>query len=242
MSIIEIPSWMDEIAPGAAEAARAINRRAINSGNLSGLQGERLARLTNDTCSVWRELKRPHSSKRHLSDRELWEAQHELMYEAYRAADFQPASPREIEQSKTKIKELGTAIFTSAQKLRTLGRDAQFEGMWGTYRNNENRRNDRVLHSLPNDPRAIADVLERIADFCERAATLYKPEGPVPPVPQVNDSEAHKTTVIRKLAQVCEKHFGSPMYGTVATLANASLGRTDIDAETVRASLRGTLA
>jgi len=58
----------------------------------------------------------------------------------------------------------------------------------------------------------------------------------------VNDSEAHKTTVIRKLAQVCEKHFGSPMYGTVATLANASLGRTDIDAETVRASRRGTPA
>ena len=74
------------------------------------------------------------------------------------------------------------------------------------------------------------------------AATSYKPEGPVPPVRQVNDSEAHKTTVIRKLAQVCKKHFGSPMYGTVATLANASLGRTDIDAETVRASLRGTPA
>ena len=159
---------MDEIAPGAAEAARAINRRAINSGNLSGLQHERLARLTSDTCSVWRELKRPHSSKRDLSDRELWEAQHELMYEAYRAADFQPVHPREIEQSKTRIKELGAAIFTSAMELRTLGRDAQFAGMWETYRNNENRRSDRVLHSLPDHPLAIADVLERVANFCER--------------------------------------------------------------------------
>jgi hypothetical protein len=232
MSIIEIPSWMDEIAPGAAEAARA-----ISVGKPSRLQHERLARLTSEvTRSVWRELKRPHSSKRRLCDRELWKAQHELMYEAYRAADFQPVSPQEIEQSKTRIKELAAAIFTSALELRTLGCDKQFAGMWRTYRNN--RRSDRVLHSLPDHPLAIADVLKRIADFCERAATPYKPEGPVPPVRQVKDSEAHKTTVIRKLAQVCENHFGSPMYGTVATLANASLGRADINAVTVRASLR----
>jgi hypothetical protein len=194
------------------------------------------------TRSVWRELKRPHSSKQRLSESDLWKAQHELFFEAYRAADFQPVSPEEIEESKTRIKELGAAIFTSALELRTLGRDAQFAGMWGAYRNNKNRRSDRVLHSLPDHPAAIADVLERIVDFCERAATLYKPEGPVPPVRQVKDPEALKTTVIRHLAQVCEKHFGTSMYNTVANLANASLGRTDIDAVTVRASLRGTLA
>jgi hypothetical protein len=234
MSIIEIPSWMDEIAPGAAEAARAISRE-----NLFGSQRERLARLTSElTRSVWRELKRPHASKRHLSESDLWEAQHELFFEAYRAADFQPVSPLEIEQSKTRIKELGAAIFTSALELRSLGRDAQLAGMWGAYRNNKNRRSDRRLHSLPDHPLAVADVLERIADFCERAATLYKPEGPIPPVRQVKDSEAHKTTVIRQLAKVCKKHFGSPMYSTVAKLANASLGRTDIVDETVRASLR----
>ena len=112
--------------------------------------------------------------------------------------------------------------------------------MWGVYRNS--RRSDRVLHSLPDRPLAIADVLERIADFCERAATHYKHEGPIPPVRQVNDSEALKTTVIRQLAKVCKRHFGTSMYNTVANLANASLGRTDIDAVTVRASLRGTLA
>jgi hypothetical protein len=99
-----------------------------------------------------------------------------------------------------------------------------------------------VLHSLPDRPLAIADVLERIADFCERAATHYKHEGPIPPVRQVNDSEALKTTVIRQLAKVCKRHFDTSMYNTVANLANASLGRTDIDAVTVRASLRGTLA
>jgi hypothetical protein len=232
MSIIGIPSWMDEIAPGAAEAARA-----ISVGKLSRLQHERLARLTSEvTRSVWRELKRSHSSKRRLSDRELWKAQHELIYEAYRAADFQPVSPWEIEQSKTRIKELGAAIFTSALELRTLGCDKQLAGMWRAYRNN--RRSDRLLHSLPDHPSALADVLEPIADFCERAATHYKPEGPIPPVRQVRDSEALKTTVIRNLAQVCEKHFGSRMYGTVANLANASLGRTDINAVTVRASLR----
>lgn len=58
------------------------------------------------------------------------------------------------------------------------------------------------------------------------------------PVGQPLDRDALKTTVIRQIARGCKRHFGTPMYSTVATLANASLGRSDIDADTVRGALR----
>jgi hypothetical protein len=80
--------------------------------------------------------------------------------------------------------------------------------------------------------------LKRVGDFCERAAPIYKPQGPVVPVGKVKGHKALTTTVIRQIAQVCHKHFSTPMYSTVTTLARASLGQADIDDKTVRASLR----
>ena len=44
--------------------------------------------------------------------------------------------------------------------------------------------------------------------------------------------------MIVKLAEVCEHHFGTPLHGTVARLANASLNRADITRSTVQGALR----
>jgi hypothetical protein len=226
---------MDERAPGAAEAARSISR-----GNLSDIERRRVERLTSDaTKRAWLEvLHQREKSKRKLSETELWAAQHELMWEAYRAPDFTPIGPAEIEQSKARLVKIGEDAANLAGDIGDIGNDAQLAGMWLAYRNN--RINDAILRVLPSDLTLVAAALYRVEDFFQRAAELYKPEGPVTPVGQPGDLKALKTTVIRQIAHVCQKHFGTPMYSTVATLAKASLDRTDIDRETVKGSLRNT--
>jgi hypothetical protein len=233
VSKIEIPSWMDQLTPGAAQAARLISR-----GNLSDLQRQRLARLTSDaTKRAWLEPGRQRQkSKRKLTKRQLWAGHHELMWEAYRAADFQPIGRPEIEQSKANLAAISTDAAKLARDIREVGNDGQLAGLWLVYRNN--RRDDAFLQRLPDDLPSAAQVIDRVADFFWQATTHHKPEGPVPPVGHAHHRDALKTTVIRQIAQTCQRHFGTILYSTVATLAKASLDRTDIDRESVRGSLR----
>jgi hypothetical protein len=234
MSNIAIPLWLDEVAPGAAERARFI---AANE-NLSDTRLKRLERLAGETTELaWRELSiRRDKRKKQLSAPELVTAQSELMWEAYRAPDFRAIGQPEIERSKARLADLGTATMKLAGNLREIGHDGQLAGMWLAYRNN--RSDDPLLQLLPDHLLALAAALDRVGDFCERAASLYKPEGPVPRVGQPEAHDADKTTVIRQIARVCRRHFGLPLYSTVATLANASLGRKDITDKIVRGSLR----
>jgi hypothetical protein len=230
---IEIPTWMDQSVPGAAQAARMIARE-----NLSNQQYQRLVRLTGDaTKRAWLEPRRQrHTSKRKLTEDELYNAHHELMWEAYRAANFQPIGRPEIEQSKDRLLLLSTEAETLARGVRETGQDVLLAGLWATYRNN--RRSNTLLRSLPDDLLQMAHVIDLLADFFQRAAPRYKFEGPVPPVGKPQDVEALKTTVIRQIAQTCRKHFGTVLSSTVARLANASLDRTDINRDTVKRSWR----
>ena len=233
MSGIEIPAWLHRLAPGAAQAARTINKS-----NLSDIQRDRLVRLTSDaTRRAWVEpRRRRRKTQRILTEDELWDAHHELMWESFRSADFDPIGRPQIEQSKARLGAISADAGKLAREIREVGNDLQLVGLWLTYRNN--RRTDDLLRSLPDDLPLLPDVIDRLADFFEGAAPLYKPEGPVPPVGQPQGPEALKTTVIRRIANTCRKHFDTVLYSTVATLANASLGRTDISKETVRGSLR----
>jgi hypothetical protein len=227
---------MDEHAPGAAEAVRIISR-----GELSDKQRGRLARLTSDaTKSAWLELAvRRQKTKRKLSKKKLLEAQHELMWEAYRAADFAPTGEKEIEQAERRLEEIATAATKLSHDVSKAGEDLQMIGLWRTYRNN--RRDDVFLQRLPDHLWDVATTIAHVGDFFQRAVPFYKFEGPVPPVGHPWDPDALKTTVIRQIAQTCQKHFGTSLYSTVATLANASVGCHEINRVLVRASLRRTL-
>jgi hypothetical protein len=232
MDDLEIPLWMDQEAPGAAEAARL-----VWSGKLSDAQRERLQRLTSDdTRPAWHELHRKHSSKKLLSDDEMRNAQLHLLNTAFSAADFPPISDAEIAERKANLAKIGVQITEAASNFRPIADDIRLDSLWQLYR--FKRGNDRLLEILPDELVAIAGVLERIGDFCDRASKLYKPEGPVPPVGKPHDREAAKTTVIRAITEECEKWFGTSLYSTVATLANASLGRKDITRAKVRGSLQ----
>jgi hypothetical protein len=159
------------------------------------------------------------------------------MWEAFRAPEFQPIGRSETKRAKERLEELSTATECVANEVNQIGKDGQLEGMWLAYRN----RRPMLSQLLPGDLLSIATALHGLSDFFLRAAALYKPEGPVPPVGQPRDHDALKTTVIRQIAQVCKRHFGTPMYSTAATLANAALERDDIDDRIVQGSLR-TLA
>jgi hypothetical protein len=224
---------MEESAPGAAAAART-----ISSGALTVSQRQRLERLTSEaTKRAWLEpLRRREKNKKALSEPELWAAHHELMWEAFRAPDFPPIGRSEIDRAKTRLTKIGANAEKLANEIGEVGKDAQLEGQWFTYQK-RNREIDQI--GLPYIGFAsAATAIHGLADFFKLAATDYKVEGPVPPVGQPRDQEALKTTVIRQLAQVCKRHFGTPMYSTVATLANAALGRSDLDADTVRGAVR----
>jgi hypothetical protein len=234
-SSIVIPSWMDKSAPGAAEAART-----IGAGPLSASQRHRLQRLTSDaTQSAWVEtLRRRNESKKALSESEVWEAHHEIMVEAHRAPDSPPIGNSEIQLSIKRLLGIGQAIESAARETRKVCNDAQLIGMWGVYRNK--LRKEGSLEPLPDQLPSVVGALDQIADFFQRASKFYKPHGPVPPVGHPRGRDALKTTVIRQIAQTCQKHFGTVLHSTVATLANAALDRTDIDRNSVAGSLRRT--
>jgi hypothetical protein len=232
-STVVIPLWMDKSAPGAAEAART-----IAAGPLSASQRERLQRLTSDaTRSAWLEpLRRRNKSKEAFSENELWNAHHELMVEAHRAPEFRPIGNSEIQQSIEKLVGLGNAIEGASREMRKICNDAQLIGLWGVYRNR--LRKEGSLEALPDQLPSVVDALDQVAEFFQRAGERYKPQGPVPLVGHPRDRDALKTTVIRQIAQTCQKHFGAVLHSTVATLANAALARTDIDRNSVAGSLR----
>jgi hypothetical protein len=230
---LHIPPWLDEAAPGAADAARIIS----TDPNLSEPQRERLQRLVSDsTRRAWRELRvRRQKSKKQLSDDELWQAQHEIMWEAYRAPDLPPVGLPEIHRTKAGLAKIGKSAVKLGNDIWKLN-DVQLTGMWALYRRKFPA--DDLVQSLPDNLQAIAKMLDRIGKFLGLAARPYKPYGPVDPVGQPGDSEALKTVVIRRIAKTCEKHFGASLYTTVATFANASLNRQDITNMTVRQSLQ----
>jgi hypothetical protein len=230
---IAIPSWMEELAPGAAAAARF-----IGGGALTRSQRRRLERLTNEaTRRAWLEPLRPRQkNKKALSRPKLWAAHHELMWEAFRAPDFQPIGQKEIDRARVRLKQIGKIGEKFAKEIGDVGNDVQLEGLWVMY---QKRRRGATLLGQPYETLASqATALRGLADFFSRTAAFYKPEGPVLPVGQPRDRDALKTTVIRQIAKVCKRHVGTPMYSTVARLANASLGRRDIDADTVRGAVR----
>jgi len=224
---------MNELAPGAAEAIRQI----LADKRLSNAQRERLVRLASEqTRSAWQELLRPHRTKKKLSNDELRKAQHEILWETYRAVDFMPIGGLEISQAKGRLEKIGRKAMELSEDISEVGDNAQMYGLWGLYR--KNNRTDDLLMALPKNLLSLAKALKHVGDFFELAASNYKPEGPVARVGQPRDKDALKTTVIRQIAKVCKLHFGTVLYSTVATLANASLDRTDITRTSVRGSLR----
>jgi hypothetical protein len=232
-SWLDIPPWLDEIAPGAADASRTIS----NDPNLTEAQRERLQRLVSETEPAWRELPmRRQKSKRELSENQVRNAQHELMWEGYRAADFTPIGKQEIEQAKRGLEEIAIAAAKLSRDISEAGNDSLLIGLWRAYQNN--RRDDVVLQSLPDHLWDVATTLARVGDFFQRAVPFCKFEGPVPLVGQPGYQDALKTTVILKIASVCKKHFNSYLLSTMATLANASLNRKDITRSTVQGVLR----
>jgi hypothetical protein len=230
---VAIPDWMDKHAPGATDAVLMISRE-----DLSEPQRQRLARLTGEgTRYAWREPARnAKANGKNLSEAELQTAHFELMWEAYRAADFLPNGHSEIEQPKERLVQIGEDAQKLAKKIREVGNAAQLRDLWHLYRHEHH--DDELLANLPHCL-SMATALDGLADFFRSAAPHYKPQGPVPTVGQPKSPEATKTTVIRKIAETCEKHFGAALYGTVAVLANESLNRKDITANSVRGSLRG---
>ena len=228
---LAIPSWMDLQAPGAAAAARSIIRSDI-----SRIQRQRLSRLTDErTKRAWLEpLRDRNKARKKLSEEELSEAHHELMWEAFRAPDFEPIKGAEVGREKSKLTHIGDVADGLAGQISEIARDAQVAGMWGAY---QDQHPSAAAAVWPSNFRNVGTAIDEIAKFFRSAAPLYKPEGPVPPISHSQARDALKTTVIRKIGLTCLKHFGSPLYSTVATLANASLDRSDIDRTAVQGSL-----
>jgi len=229
--LIAIPPWMEEHVAGAAAAARA-----IANGPISEPQRQRLERLTSDaTRPAWMEPQRHRDKQRTkaLPAADLWLAYHELLWEAYRAPDLQPIGRAAVEQEKQALLDTALAAAVLENLVLAASHDGQLAGMWGTYRNRSTARLE-----LPADLHGVVATLGKLADFFQRAAPHYKPAGPVPPTGKPKAADALKTMVIRKISAVCKAHFGSPLLSTIATLANASLDRTDIDRTAVQGSLR----
>jgi hypothetical protein len=223
----------DEVAPGAADAARSIS----SDPNLSQPQRDRLQRLVSETKLAWRELSmHRHESKRQLDPGELYDAQHELLVTAFYAADFQPIGQPEIDRLKEALAEIGEAATKLADEIWKAGKDVSLTARWRLYC----YKHPDLMKTLPDHLSGVAQLVNCIGSFFADAAPHYKPAGPVLPVGQPKSQDALRTEVIRKIASVCEKHFGTPLYSTVATLANASLNRNDITDVVVRGSLRKT--
>jgi hypothetical protein len=229
---------MEKDAPGAAEAARTIARGHVTE-PLTEPQRRRLKRLIADnTKPAWLEpLRRRDKSKPALTPEAIWAAHFEIMFEAFRAAEFLPIGRKKIKDLKEGLSTAGGILNQVARIIIEMSRYPQLWGMWSAYLRKHS--DNPLLRGLPNDLELLGAVQEEIASFFNAAGAHYKPEGPVPPAGRPGSKDALKTAVIRQLANVCQKHFGTPLYSTVATLANASLGSDDIDRVSVRASLRG---
>ena len=115
------------------------------------------------------------------------------------------------------------------------------EAYWRIYR--ANRQNDEFLRDvIPDNLVGIAKALDYLSDFYKRVAdpdSGIRPGGPRLAVVQQPDSEKSlKRAVVIHIGGICRNHFRAPMYSTVTTLANLTLGCDDITQRTVREILR----
>jgi hypothetical protein len=230
---VEIPNWVDDIAPGAAEAVRFYVSRI----GLSDVQRRRLARLVGPhTKHAWQELRRRLGSKKVLTPEELHWAQFQLLLTAFRAADNLPTSKRKIARMKMPLEEAGALAAELVTSIGQLADDPQVWGMWGRYWNRLSAEGEPL--SLPRDLRDVANELKGLTKFFDRAVPLYKPQGSAPVVRYPFGSAGLRTAVIRTIARECKDKFGLHMHSVVAALANASLGNANITDDVVRQSLR----
>jgi hypothetical protein len=233
--MIKIPEWVDDIAPGAAEAVRFYDSR----NGLSDAQRRRLACLVGpDTKHAWQELHRPLGSKNKLTPEDLHWAQFHLLRTAFDAADNSPTSEREIARMKKPLEEAGVRAAELATAIGQLADDPQVWGMWHAYWNRM-----KAEGSPPSFPRQLHDVaneLKLLTKFFTQATRFYKPRGSVPVVRYPGGRDAQRTAVVRTIARECKDKFGLHMHSVVAALANASLERADITVDMVRQSLRRT--
>ena len=245
---LTIPTWLGEVAPGAADAARNISTYVSVHQSLTDVQRARLARLVGndpawatDMQSAWDELA-IWRGKEQPSEAEQLIAQYELFSAAYRAPDLPQVSMTGFRERKEELAIIGTQVADAARALRGIvAEDAQvamqLDDVWRLYR--FKHRDDPVVASLPDhfDFNSAVGMVERLAYFVGAAAKGMKRFGPAPLLGKARGENAQQRTAIRHIAEVCERHFGSHMIGTVTKLVNAGLGRNDIGEETVRSSL-----
>ena len=233
----EIPSWLHQVAPGAAAALSSISspRKPLFEPNR-----ERLKRLINDDAEeVWRDTgTKSDKWKWDLSEDELYIAQYILAAKTYKAPDIPPIGHLEAERVKVWLTTVGTDATELANKIRkALAYDLIIDMYWQHYR--AARPDDKFFQGLPDSLSEIARAFDYIGDFFDHAATIHRPEGPRLTVVQQPDSErALKRAVIHRIGNICRSYFRQPMYSVVARLANLTLGCDDITDKLVREVLR----
>jgi hypothetical protein len=242
---ISIPSWMEELAPGAAQAARNISSGTLardplgaHGAELTAKKRERLQRLVNhckyngSNEAAWGELNAWRGKER-PSDIEVWIAQYELFRAAFRAPDLPPITKTEIRERKAALAGVAKRIVEATGDLdRIVASDeiiaTQLADFWQTF---------RTKYGFAEGFYTVFDLLGTLGYFIDDAAKHIKHAGPAPHLDKMRGKNAKTRASVRHIAETCEQLFGSPMYETVAKLASASLGRT-VSIEIVRNSLR----
>jgi hypothetical protein len=236
---------MEELAPGAAQAARNISSGTLvrdplgaRGAKLTPKERERLRRLVNhpkyneSNEAVWRELSLWRGKER-PSDNEVWLAQSELFRAAFRAPDLSPITKTEIRERKAALAGVAKRIVEAARDLDGIVASdeiiaTQLADFWQTF---------RTKYGFPENFCAVFDLLGIPGHFIDVAAKHVKPAGPAPHLGKMRGKNAQTRAAARHIAETCEQQFGSPMYETMARLATASLGRT-VSIEIMRNSLR----
>jgi hypothetical protein len=245
VSDISILPWMEELAPGAAQAARNISSGTLardplgaRGATLTAKERERLRRLVNhpkyngSNEAAWRELNAWRGKER-PSDIEVWIAQYELFRAVFRAPDLPPITKTEIRERKAALASVANRIVKAARELDGIVASdeiiaTQLADLWQMF---------RTKYGFPENFCAVFDLLGTLGYFIDIAAKHIKPAGPAPHLGKMRGKDAQTRAAVRHIVETCEQGFGSPMYETVRKLASASLGRI-ISIEKVRNSRR----
>jgi hypothetical protein len=185
VSDISIPSWMDELAPGAAEAARNISSGTLvrdplraRGAKLTAKERERLRRLVNhpkyneSNEAVWRELSLWRGKER-PSDNEVRNAQYELFRAAFCAPDLPPITKTEIRKRKAALAGVAKRIVEAAHDLDTIVASdeivaTQLADFWRIF---------RTKYGFSENFCAVFDLLGIPGHFIEVAAKYIRPAG-----------------------------------------------------------------